>query len=99
MSHKNISSSIRATQAEFKALDAIAASFGFRTRSKFILHAAKTYGRASDDPLIAELSGISFALHQAAHAKTGCLLTERDIADLKRRTRLALNAVIERNRA
>lgn len=99
MPSKIVSSAIRTTKEDFKIIDAIGASFGFKARSKFMLHAAKTYGRASDDPLVFELSQIAFALHQVANAGTGRLhlLKDGDVIDLKRRAQCALNAVIERN--
>ena len=99
MASKIISSTIRTTEDDFSVIDTIAASFGFKARSKFMLHAARTYGRASDDPLASELSQIAFALHQVANAGTDRLhlLKEQDVTDLKRRAQRALNAVTERN--
>lgn len=99
MPPKTISYPVRQTPEVAKQIDAIAARNGFATRAKFMTHAALNYGGVDDDAIVAELARISYVLHQidrAASAKLH-LLKPRDIAEISRRTRAAMNCIIERN--
>ncbi|MCB5200240.1 hypothetical protein LGQ03_13395 [Loktanella sp. TSTF-M6] len=98
MPAKTISYTIRQAPEVAARIDDMAKLNGFATRAKFMTHAALTYG-GGDEAIVAELSRISYALHQIDRAAAGRLhlVKPRDIADIGRRARAALSAIIARN--
>ncbi|SEN34461.1 hypothetical protein SAMN04488003_113118 [Loktanella fryxellensis] len=96
---KTISYSIRQAPEVAARIDDMAKMNGFATRAKFMSHAALTYGGGKDEAIVAELSRISYALHQIDRAATGRLhlLKPHDIDEIGRRAKAALNSVIVRN--
>ncbi|WP_157598668.1 hypothetical protein [Tateyamaria omphalii] len=99
MPPKTISYPVRHTREVAEEIDAIAASNGFGTRAKFMVHAALNYKKEDDEAVAVELARISFALRQLDRAETGRvhLLKRRNIREIERTARAALTAVIERN--
>ncbi|KQI67913.1 hypothetical protein AN189_12550 [Loktanella sp. 3ANDIMAR09] len=99
MPAKTISYTIRQAPEVASQIDDMAKKNGFATRAKFMTHAALTYGCGGDEAIVAELSWISYALHQLDRAAAGRLhlLKPRAIDDIGRRARAALNAIIDRN--
>ena len=98
MATKIISYTIRQTPEVASRIDDMAKKNGFATRAKYMTHAALTFGGGEDEAIVAELARISYALHQIDRAAAGRLhlLKPRDIADIGRRAKAALNAIIVR---
>ncbi|SEN89709.1 hypothetical protein SAMN04488003_1584 [Loktanella fryxellensis] len=99
MPQKTISYTIRQAPEVARQIDDLAKRHGFPTRAKFMSYAALTYGGGGDAAIVAELSQISYALHQIDRAATERLhlLKPNDIDEIGRRARAALNSVIFRN--
>ena len=99
MPAKTISYTIRQAPEVAARIDDLAKKNGFATRAKYMTHAALTYGGNGDEAIVSELARISYALHQIDRAAVGCLhlLKPRDIDEIGRRAKAALNSVIVRN--
>ena len=99
MPPKTISYTIRQAPEVAAQIDDMAKRHGFATRAKYMTHAAMSYGGGGDEAIVAELSWISYALYQVDRAAAGRLhlLKPRDIDDIGRRARAALESVILRN--
>lgn len=101
MPHKKKVTSVRLTPDQIAVIDKKAGKFGFASRSKYLTFAALTHAEKGDDAIVAELSRITFQLHQLSRTANGHvnLLKKRDIASMRRHARNAMIAVIGRNRS
>jgi hypothetical protein len=99
MKQRTIKFSFRGKAADIERIDRIADQYGFKTRSKFLLHAGLSFEvRSGDDDIMSELARIVYSIRQIERAVAGLpfLLKPADVTYIRREVRRTMVQILER---
>jgi hypothetical protein len=94
-----VSFTFRAAEEDIKRLDQIQFLHGFRTRTKFLLHAGLQFDdRQSDAHTMAMLARIVYSVRQLENARNGALhlLKPADVTHIRRDVRRTMRHILGR---
>lgn len=99
MRQQTIKFSFRGEVAEIERIDRTAKKYGFKTRTKFLLHAGLSFeGRSDDDDVMSELARMVYSIRQIEREAAGLpfLLKPADVTHIRRDVRRTMLQVLER---
>ena len=99
MKQQTIKFSFRGEAAEIKRIDRTSNKYGFKTRTKFLLHAGLNFeGSSGDDDIMSGLARIVYSTREIERAVAGLpfLLKPADVTYIRRDVRRTMVQILER---
>lgn len=100
MKQQTIKFSFRGDAADIERIDRTADQYGFKTRTKFLLHAGLSFeGRSDDDDVMSGLARMVYSTRQIERAVAGLpfLLKPADVTYIRRDVRRTMMQILERS--
>ena len=99
MKQQSIKFSFRGGANDIERIDRAAEQYGFKTRTKFLLHAGLHFdGRTGDDDIMAGLARMVYSTRQIERATMNLsfLLKAEDVTHIRRDVRRTMMQILER---